>query len=248
VNTPEHNSTALFQHFLEEIDSKSKQLGAYYIRDELPQSKGIKVPISEFIAHSPLFQDSYAWADIFSRAAYHKRLQIESQPFQDPELDEENRKYKDNRNALNIRVKAGEDLLPAEDHLCCAQFFYFNYKIYDGLISATPILTERRFLSLMESQEGKTAELAATVLEICALLNSGGGVILFDTFRSYLEVWPKGEIIEEASSKAATALIAEEIRSIRPEVCMNEHIFVSFVPLARNPITDGLAASGRSYI
>lgn len=29
---------------------------------------------------------------------------------------------------------------------------------------------------------------------------------------------------------------------------MNKHIFVSFVPVVRNPITDGLASEGRYYV
>lgn len=78
-------------------------------------------------------------------------------------------------------------MLLAEDRLCCAPFFYFNYRIYDRVVSCCPLLAERSLGKLWDPVEaGKSSELEKAVIDICALLNSGGGVLLFNTFRSYL--------------------------------------------------------------
>jgi hypothetical protein len=84
----ERNSMALYEHYLEEIESKNKQQGAFYIRDESDPSNNskAKIPIGDFIARSPYFDGSHAWADIFLRAGLHKRRQIEQQPFEDEAL------------------------------------------------------------------------------------------------------------------------------------------------------------------
>jgi hypothetical protein len=77
-----------------------------------------------------------------------------------------------------------EPVLQPENHPCCAQFLYFNFKVYDRMVSLCPVLAERRTGGLREGGGG--GEVAEVLLDVCALLNSGGGVLLFDTFRSYL--------------------------------------------------------------
>ncbi len=45
----------LYKHYINEIESKSKQEGALYIRDESDPNNPLKIPIADFIANSPLF-------------------------------------------------------------------------------------------------------------------------------------------------------------------------------------------------
>jgi hypothetical protein len=123
---------------------------------------------------------------------------------------------------LRERLLEGEELLPAEDHPCCAQYLYFNYPTHDRRVSICPVLSGRRFAGLWETAVGEPAELEGTLLDICALLNSGGGVILFNCFKNYLELWPKGEIIEEDKFKATKQLFADSLRSIYPEPRLDE--------------------------
>ena len=79
-------------------------------------------------------------------------------------------------------------------------------------------------------------------MDICALLNSGGGVLLFNVFRNYMEVWPKGEITIEAEYEEARRTIKCLLKHIYPKVALDSHIFVTFVPVARNPVSNGLPA------
>jgi hypothetical protein len=74
VRPEERNSDLLYQHFLEEIESKSKREGAYYIRDE---AKNKKVPIGDFIAQSNMFEGSHAWSDIFFKSSILKKREEE---------------------------------------------------------------------------------------------------------------------------------------------------------------------------
>lgn len=53
------------------------------------------------------------------------------------------------------------------------------------MFSLCQVLAERRIGGLKEG-ESPGGEIGEVLLDICALLNIGGGVLLFDTFRSYL--------------------------------------------------------------
>lgn len=218
----ERTSMMLYELFLEEIESKSKQQGAYYIRDDSDPTGSVKTPIGDYIARSPLFANSQAWADIFLRAGLTKRIKIEQSPFEDRELEAENLKGRMNRAALKERLLDGEPVLPAEEWLCCAPFFSFNYRVYDRQVSKTTVLAGRRFAGLWETAEEGPTEVAGTLVDICALLNSGGGVILFNTFRSYLELWPKGETIEQVKFAATRQLLTEILPAIHPAVRLDE--------------------------
>ncbi len=45
------------------------------------------------------------------------------------------------------------------------------------------------------------------MVDICSLLNRGGGVVLFNTERTYLEVHAFGEIMIESLMKETKALV-----------------------------------------
>lgn len=49
--------------------------------------------------------------------------------------------------------------MSAEDHPCCTQYFYFNYRTYVKTISICPVLSGRRFAGLWETAVGEPAEL-----------------------------------------------------------------------------------------
>jgi hypothetical protein len=98
----EKNTMTLYEHYIEEIESKSKQEGAFYIRNETDPNNPLKTPIGDFISASPLFAGTYAyaWADIFLRASIHKRDHIESAPPESQEIEGELRRLRENRKAL----------------------------------------------------------------------------------------------------------------------------------------------------
>jgi hypothetical protein len=54
--------------------------------------------------------------------------------------------------------------------------------------------------------------------------------------------------LEEGHFKSIRQLFAEELRSIHPPVRLDEHIFLSKVPVVRHPINEGLPSTGRNYI
>jgi hypothetical protein len=49
------------------------------------------------------------------------------------------------------------------------------------VVTTCPLLTERNFSGLKDANE-----VYEVILDICGLLNSGGGVILFNTYKNYL--------------------------------------------------------------
>lgn len=116
------------------------------------------------------------------------------------------RKENQNRDIMkNHALHCQDSVFPADSHLCCAEHFYFSSRIYDRMITICPVLVGRNFGTLINSEKG-LEEIKEVMLDICGLLNSGGGVILFNVFKNYLEICPKGEIIyspqfEEAKTK-----------------------------------------------
>lgn len=76
LRAEERTSMALYEHYINEIESRCKQEGAFYIRDESDPNNPLKIPISDFIASSPVFERSQAWAEIFLRAGIQKLKEI----------------------------------------------------------------------------------------------------------------------------------------------------------------------------
>ena len=81
------------------------------------------------------------------------------------------------------------DLETLPEHRClgCSQFFYQSANIYDPLVTVTPIETVDTIKDFFNEPEN-VRKLRAT---ICSLLNSLGGVIMFDVRkfdRSFLAV------------------------------------------------------------
>jgi len=66
--------------------------------------------------------------------------------------------------------------------LCCCTFFYYYVDVSDkSSKEQANIITNRTSKSLIDEKG-----LTSIMMDICALLNSGGGMILFDTFRDNL--------------------------------------------------------------
>lgn len=56
------------------------------------------------------------------------------------------------------------------------------------------------------------------MLDVCGLLNGGGGVILFNVKQEYLEVRPYGESLIVTEMNEYRDVIKEGIKSIYPKV------------------------------
>ena len=82
---------AYYEHYLQEMESKSKLMGAYYIIDQ-DDPKKVKVPIGDVIARSPLFQGKHQWTDIFLTAGIYKRRELERRSYIDRDMEEESRR------------------------------------------------------------------------------------------------------------------------------------------------------------
>lgn len=61
-------------------------------------------------------------------------------------------------------------------------------------------------------------QLKEFMLDICSLLNNGGGVVLLYTKRMYLEVWAQGETIIEDKKLLYIKLIEKGLQAIKPSV------------------------------
>jgi hypothetical protein len=67
--------------------------------------------------------------------------------------------------------------------LCCCPFFYYAFDLSDKASKQQGnILLNRKVKSLLKEEN----EVTEVMMDICALLNSGGGTILFDTVREFL--------------------------------------------------------------
>lgn len=56
------------------------------------------------------------------------------------------------------------------------------------------------------------------MLDVCALLNSGGGVVLFNTEPEYLELRPYGESLIKSEMDGYKLLLADKLKIITPKV------------------------------
>jgi hypothetical protein len=75
--------------------------------------------------------------------------------------------------------------------LCCSTFFYYLWDVSDKSSKQQGnVLTNATIKSL--GAEGTAADI---MMDICGLLNSGGGVMLFDTVRDSLQIMPKGDTL-----------------------------------------------------
>lgn len=74
------------------------------------------------------------------------------------------------------------------NHLCCARYFFINSPMFSHELSPFHVLLDREFAKLNKSIDKipNFDELNETMMDICALLNSGGGVILFNVQKNYL--------------------------------------------------------------
>jgi hypothetical protein len=70
---------------------------------------------------------------------------------------------------------------------------------------------------------------------ICALLNSGGGVILFDCFEEYMQVLPVGTFISEKEKELFMQQISELFKYFCPKISFGVNIELRFIPIAQNP-------------
>ncbi len=78
------------------------------------------------------------------------------------------------------------------------------------------------------------------MLDICGLLNRGGGVVLFFVQQHYLEKWAIGRTIIQSKKGIYKNLIEEQIRYIYPKVEIGREIVMSFVPLVKHPYDFGV--------
>ena len=99
------------------------------------------------------------------------------------------------------------EMTQPNNRLCCAQFLYYNFDL--NPLNNEPLLYRQKLFGIMpKAQEGKRkkepkktdpvvakdpAEIEDIMVDLCSLLNGGGGVLLFDCEQQYLEVRPVGE-------------------------------------------------------
>jgi hypothetical protein len=75
--------------------------------------------------------------------------------------------------------------------LCCSTFFYYLWDVSDKSSKQQGnVLTKATVKSLGE--DGKVVDV---MIDICGLLNSGGGIMLFDTVRDSLQIMPRGDTL-----------------------------------------------------
>lgn len=77
--------------------------------------------------------------------------------------------------------------------LACIPYFILNWNIFDVALTKTKLALVDTCLDLLETGERKEKARGLIKREICGLLNTTGGVILFDCERSYLRIIPRGE-------------------------------------------------------
>jgi hypothetical protein len=78
--------------------------------------------------------------------------------------------------------------------LGCTPYFLMHAPINDYHINKTKLALLPNISSLLDSTK-KPETLRLLRQEICGLANCGGGVILFDCERSYLNIVPRGEFL-----------------------------------------------------
>ena len=76
------------------------------------------------------------------------------------------------------------------------------------------------------------------MIEICALLNTGGGVLLFNCVQQYLNIQPTGQRVAEPDKKGYIQAIKRGIKKIYPRVRLDKEIKVTFVPIAKYPYSN----------
>lgn len=111
----EHLTDLLFQHYMQQLQTRSSRSGVYYIRDP---NKDRRVPLAEFIAEcSQYFKVIENWRDIF--AAISRHLNVRDSSY-DPKRDAAIRLFIENTPHIS---------LPAYDCLGCTQYFIVNHNI-----------------------------------------------------------------------------------------------------------------------
>lgn len=84
--------------------------------------------------------------------------------------------------------------------LGCTDFFIVNWNVYDQTVNQGKVVLGGKVLDMISkksTEEDKRAIITKTAKQICALLNSGGGVILFNCETIYLSMIPRGEFITQ---------------------------------------------------
>ena len=73
---------------------------------------------------------------------------------------------------------------------------------------------------------------------ICALLNSGGGVILFDCVEDAFNILIKGDKMTEIDKERYEQQVKENIKCFYPALEIERSIVFNFVPVIENPYTN----------
>jgi hypothetical protein len=115
--------------------------------------------------------------------------------------------------------------------LGCADFFIENSNLLVPEVTRTDVVAVQSVLKLrIFKQELKQA--------VCALANSGGGVVLFDCLQQRGTLQPKGDFITEASKESIMQQIIEVFDQVVPKISFSQHVHLSFVPVAGQPKTN----------
>ena len=113
--------------------------------------------------------------------------------------------------------------------LGCAPFFFDNINIYDQDINKVPfkVFSSVRQMKELE-QEIKD--------QICAILNSGGGIILFDCVKAYEKVIVKGTRLTEKEKEIFEQKFMSYLDAFLPFEEAKKSIKLSFVPVVADPL------------
>jgi hypothetical protein len=87
----------------------------------------------------------------------------------------------------------------------------------------------------MESIEQIGSNAANIKDEICAMLNGGGGVMLFDSVTVDNCVIPYGVLIIEKLKEEIEQKITDYLEGIYPKPQVGKNVIISWVPMVENP-------------
>jgi hypothetical protein len=110
----------------------------------------------------------------------------------------------------------------------CTEFFYERVNIRDLELSYADVIVIPKVRELNYHKD-------VLKTSICALLNSGGGVLLFDCLEEYMQILPIGTYISELQKELYQQQISELFKHFRPKLSFGVNVHINFVPIVENP-------------
>jgi hypothetical protein len=211
----------LFQHFIYNIERQDRN-GIYYIHDE---KNGTRIAVEDYIANFQDYRKSEkidsSWQRIFTKFYNYHHLK---------ELEKANTQILRLENSLldDYLQEIEWERLPSIDCISCCPFFYAATNISSSSVNSTPLVLLPS-ISKIHEFEGQLRD------EICLLLNSHGGVILFDCVSKNRDIIPVGEMMSLQLKNEIEQKVTSYIQSIYP-LPEAVNYSITFVPIVKNPI------------